>query len=137
MPEVDHDEELVAKAIEFAEALTHTVHSVLGPDEPAFEAVYEAKTGAARVVVRPRAAEGSPPPPIAIRIKDYVRLQLTVQILCAWDRDKKLLAVAESKVTVRMTGKAEPLFRWEFLHAPGGNVPSGHFQIHAHRDEAV
>jgi hypothetical protein len=43
---------------------------------------------------------------------------ITVQILCAWDRDKKFLAVDESKVAVRMAGKAEPLFRWEFLRAP-------------------
>jgi hypothetical protein len=138
MSEPDPDEELTKQATEFAESLTRTVRDVLGPHEPAFEAVYETgKAGSVRLVVRPQTPEGGPAPSIPVRIKDHIRLELKVQIWCSWDRDREFLAVDESKVAVRMVGKAEPLYRWEYIRAPESNVPSAHFHAHAHRDEAV
>jgi hypothetical protein len=138
MLELDPDKELTEQATEFAGSLTRTVRDVLGPQEPVFEAVYEkGKTGSVRLVVRPQTPEGRPAPSISIRIKDHIRLELTVLIWCSWDRTKEYLAVDESKVSVRMAGKAEPLFRWEYIRTPDSNLPSAHFHVHAHRDEAV
>jgi hypothetical protein len=57
------DEALTRQAETFANDLTHTVRCVLGPDVPAFEAIYErGRRGARRLLIRSRTPEGEPSP---------------------------------------------------------------------------
>lgn len=59
----EDEEQLTRQADTFANDLTRTVQGVLGPDVPAFEAVYErGKRGARRLLVRSRTPEGEPSP---------------------------------------------------------------------------
>ncbi|QKW36302.1 hypothetical protein HUT06_21575 [Actinomadura sp. NAK00032] len=134
----EDEEQLTRQADTFASDLTRTVQGVLGPDVPAFEAVYErGKRGARRLLVRSRTPEGEPSPPIPIKIDGKCRLELIVQLQCTWDGHRSFLAIEDSKAHVRMMRKPEPLFRWEYLRHPESNVPCAHFHVHAHRDEAV
>ncbi|NVI89229.1 hypothetical protein [Actinomadura sp. BRA 177] len=134
MPE--DEDELRRQAEQFANELTNTVRGVVGRDTPPFQAVYE--NGGRRLVITTFASDSELPPPITITIGNVPRLELSLTLKGVWDGAKDYLAIEESKAAVRMAGgKAEPLFRWEYIRHPKSNIPGAHFQIHAHRDEVV
>lgn len=142
MADANEDESLNAEAGNFADSLTRTVQGVLGPDVPKFQAVVHGKgvqrsQQILRVLVAPALTEGAARvSPIPLKIGERVKLELKVTYLCAWDRDRRFLAVDDSRIDVRMVGVTEPLFRIEFLRKPtSSDVPHAHLQVHAHRDE--
>ncbi len=122
-------ETLEAQARTFADALTAAVHAIAPMCEPFRAVAMESPAG--RFYVRQEPDTGIP-----LTVESAPLLTLKVRYSCTWDTSQRYLAVERSYVQVYAGAQAsgEPLFRYDYLRAPGRDHPGAHLQVHAHRD---
>ena len=120
------DDILEAKAKGFAEELAQTVSGFTGQD-----CEFVAQITASHVSVTHADPKGIP-----LTVGAVPHVTLIIEYQCDWDSSGQYLAIASSWVQVFPGTKVnkEPLFRYEYLRKPNGNIPCAHLQVHAHRD---
>lgn len=125
------DNGLETQAREFAEELTTTVRAVAGQECSPFHARAMAGDEHDAFTIRQVPETGIP-----LTVRGLPLLTLTATYKCTWDHKGQFLAVDESAVKVYPGEQAqrEPLFRYEFLRLPTGDIPGSHLQVHGHRD---
>lgn len=127
---------------EFARELETLFADVLRDTAPRFAVVAAPEPmgdGSQRFVVRPEVAGNGPlgPTEVDLQIDGESALALSIEYRCMWDHAGRYLAIDRASWAVRTRDTAEPLFRYEYVSAQGGDLPAAHLHVHAHRDELV
>lgn len=121
---------LAEQAEAFADRLTATIRTVVGEDCPAFAVAVLEEASAFRV--RQADASGI----ILSNDGGEPILRMTVDYKCVYDGHDQYLAIEESQIRVFVEPNGrEPLFRYEFVRAASGAVPSAHIQFHGTHPE--
>ena len=120
------DDALTDEASSFSARLAETLEGVLGAAHEVRVTVVDG-----RVSVRPADLDGIP---LQAEVDEEVFLRLKFKFSCTWDGHRKFLAVQDSEFHVLSEWDDDPLFRYEFVKEPTGDIPVAHVQIHAHRD---
>lgn len=117
---------LQREAEAFSARLAATLNGVLGTVNAVRVTVVDG-----RVSVRPADPDGIP---LLAEVDEEIFLRLKFRFSCSWDGHRKYLAVRDSEFHVLSEWDDDPLFRYEFVKEPQGDIPVAHLQVHAHRD---
>lgn len=128
---VSIDDDLKSKADVFATSVSQILSEFTGAEQP-----FVATTAGGRVTIRHAEAAAGERYGIPLKADGDRLLSLAVNYNCVWDSAEQYLCVENSDVGVYPLNRIqkEPLFRYEYVRTPNGNVPCAHLQVHAHRD---
>lgn len=131
MPKSEHQFDVEAETTNFVEELAGTLTAVLGEDVRPFDLDVREHEGQVRVAAR------TPDIGIPLTVEGREILRLTIVYRFTHDSRKAYLKTEKSSISVYPVDTATPLFRYDYLHDAGERIPAAHFNVHAHRDEAL
>lgn len=109
------------KAGEFAAQVNHTLKAFLGCDHN----LMHVDASGGRVVVKTVESEG-----LVLNVRGLPVFRLGARYYCELNQGNKYLAVEGSVFTVFHLAITEPMFRYDFIRRPKGDIPSAHINMH-------
>lgn len=119
--------DLARQAETFAQNIADAISAFVGQS-----VAFVATSSGSRFVVSDEDGAG-----VVLKLTDAAHLTLEVNYRCELDSTEAYLKVLSSRVAVYAGDRprGDPLFRFEYVHDQGRDLPASHLHIHAHRDQ--